>query len=104
MSPTPLDLNDANGKVEWSTVETPAEETARLAREEREHVFQVRMRWALFWVSVLAVTAAGGVGAYLAVTGQSPEQARMGVTILSSVLTGAFGFLTGRASASSAKN
>ena len=101
MSPTPLDLNDVNGKgkVEWSTAETGAEEAARLAREDREHIFQVRMRWALFATSVAAVASAGGVGAYLALQNSSPELARLGVGILTAVLTGALGFLSGRASA-----
>lgn len=101
MSPTPLDLNDVNGKgkVEWSTAETSAEEAARLAREDREHIFQVRMRWALFATSVAAVAFAGGVGAYLALQNSSPELARLGVGILTAVLTGSLGFLSGRASA-----
>jgi hypothetical protein len=101
MSPTPLDLNDVNGKVkvEWSTVETGAEEAARLAREDREHVFQVRMRWALFAAAVVAVAFAGGVGAYLALQNSSAELARLGVGILTAVVTGALGFLSGRASA-----
>lgn len=101
MSPTPLDLNDPNGKikVEWTTIETEAEEAARLAREDREHIFQVRMRWALFAVSVAAVGFAGGVGAYLALASTSPELARLGVGIVTAVVTGALGFLSGRASA-----
>jgi len=105
MSPTPLDLNDPNGKtrVEWSTAETEAEEAARLVREDREHVFQVRMRWALFAVSVVAAASAGGVGAYLALQSESPEMARLGVGILTAVVTGALGFLSGRASATPAR-
>lgn len=36
MTPTTLDLNDSNGKykVEYSTVETPAEEAARLTIQD----------------------------------------------------------------------
>lgn len=105
MSPTPLDLNDPNGKikVEWTTIETEAEEAARLAREDREHIFQVRMRWAMFAVSVAAVGFAGGVGAYLALASTSPELARLGVGIVTAVVTGALGFLSGRASAGPAR-
>lgn len=101
MAPTPLDLNDPNGKikVEWSTIETEAEEATRLAREDREHIFQVQMRWALFAVSVAAVGFAGGVGAYLALTNTSPELSRLGVGIVTTVVTGALAFLSGRASA-----
>ena len=105
MPPTPLDLNDVNGKVkvEWATVETEAEEAARLTREDREHIFQVRMRWALFATSVAAVAFAGGVGAYLALQNTSPELSRLGVGILTAVVTGALGFLSGRASAGAAR-
>ena len=105
MPPTPLDLNDVNGKVkvEWSTVETEAEEAARLARDDREHIFQVRMRWALFTVSVVAVGFAGGVGAYLALQNTSPELSRLGIGVLTAVVTGALGFLSGRASTGSGR-
>ena len=105
MPPTPLDLNDVNGKVkvEWATIETVAEEAARLAREDREHVFQVNMRWALFIVSVMAVGSAGGVGAHLALYNPAPEMARLGVGILTAVVTGALGFLSGRASAGASR-
>ena len=101
MTPTLLDLNDTNGKakLEWTTVETPAEEAARLTREDREHVSQIKMRWALFTVAVTAVVLVAGVGVFLALTGNTPEVTRLGVGILTAVVTGALGFLSGRATA-----
>lgn len=100
MPQAPLDLNDLNGKSrwEWSTQETPAEETARLAREEREHIFQIRMRWALFVAAALALLSAGVVGAIMVFQDKSPEMSRLGVGILSAALSGSLGFLSGRAS------
>lgn len=105
MTPTTLDLNDTNGKykVEYSTVETPAEEAARLTIQDREHQFQLKMRWALFSSAVVAIAIFGGVGAFLALTHPVPEIARMGVGILTAVVTGALGFLSGRASAGGSK-
>lgn len=100
-----IDLNDpkAKAKVEWSTVETAAEEAARIVREDREHRFQIQMRWAMFAASAIAVAAGGGIGGYLALNGSTPELARLGVGILAAVVTGALGFISGRASATPGK-
>ncbi|NIM41343.1 MAG: hypothetical protein GTN84_09580 [Hydrogenophaga sp.] len=101
MPTNPFDLDSGNGKgkIEWSTQETPTEEQARLAREEREHCFQIQMRWCVFIVSSMALAATAIFGGVLALS-STPETAKLGVGLVSAVLTGSLGFLTGRASVS----
>lgn len=98
MTPFELDLENSNGrgKLEWTSAESEAEHAARLAREARESVHDLRVRWWTFIAGLFALFVVGATGLALIFAGGTPERERVGIVFLTAIVSGAIGFVTGR--------
>jgi lipopolysaccharide export LptBFGC system permease protein LptF len=94
---TAIDLNSGKGKLEWESQETEAEQKARLEREQKDADHERRVRWWTFVAFLIALFVIGITGLVLIFEGRSPERERVGTMLLTSIVSGAIGFLGGRA-------
>jgi hypothetical protein len=94
---TAIDLNTGKGKLEWESDESEAEQRARLEREQKDADHERRVRWWTFVAFLLALFTIGIAGLVLIFNGGSPERERVGTVILTSIVSGAIGFLGGKA-------
>lgn len=94
-----IDLNNTGGKgkLEWTSAETDAEMAVRLRQEELEANHDRAVRWWTFVAFLLALLIVGVAGLALMFIGGPPERERVGTVILTSIVSGAVGFLSGRA-------
>ena len=97
-----IDLNNTGGKgkLEWASCESAAEEAARLAREVVEASHELRVRWWTFVSCLTALFVVGLTGLGLLFFGGTPERERVGTVFLTAIVSGAIGFLSGKAARS----
>lgn len=86
-------------QYQLKNAETPEEQAARLAAEEREHKHQLHMAWAIFWLAVVVIIIISLVGTTL-VFSEKPAQVDTGRAILLALSGAVIGFVGGRLSKS----
>lgn len=97
MSTIDLDNTSGKGKLEWVSAESDNEQVARLKREELDAKDERRIRWWTFAASLAALFIVGGAGLALIFWGGTPERERIGAMFVTAILSGAVGFLSGKA-------
>jgi hypothetical protein len=94
---TAIDLNTGKGKLEWESEESEAEQRSRLEREQKDADHERRVRWWTFVACLIALFVVGITGLVLIFDGGTPERERVGTVFLTSIVSGAIGFLSGKA-------
>lgn len=97
MSTFDLNSTAGRGKLEWTPGESEAEQAARLQREEREALHDIRIRWWTFVAGLVALFTVGLAGLALVFAGGTPERERVGTVFLTAIVSGAIGFISGKA-------
>ena len=92
-------LSTTGTQYQLKNADTPEEQAARLATEEREHKHQLNMAWAIFWLAVVVILCISIVGTTL-VFSEKPAQVDTGRAILLALSGAVIGFVSGRLSKS----
>lgn len=97
MSTIDLDKTSGKGKLEWVSAESDAEQLARLEQEALDAKDERRIRLWTFAASLAALFIVGGAGLGLIFLGGTPERERIGAMFVTAIVSGAVGFLSGKA-------